>query len=989
MTTKSLRKLKLSNSGVFNNAVRSALAMGVASLTLPGVAFAQQASTPSDSAQLDTIEVTGSRIKRPQLDSASPVTVIERDEILATGITDVGDLLQRMPSMSGSPIGSTTNNGGNGSVQIDLRGMGVNRTLTLVNGKRTVDGGDYQTIPAAMIERVEILKDGGSSVYGADAVAGVVNIITRKDYSGVSLDAQTNTWSNVNGAGQTSINFVTGKADSDGGRFVFGAEYVDQKAAYQRDTPWDFFQDSYYIYPEGCENQVAAPYDGSPQGGCYPIGSSRIPEGRLRFIAGGTNRTIINPASSSRSGVVMNQGAGAGLEAYDGRTYNYAPVNYIQTPYERTNLFASGSFDITKDIRFSTDIRGNFRQSAQELAPQPYNSPTDPGYAGVFNGTSYNGISEDNFYLRQAVTDYNVAHAADPGFVALAFEPISDGRRRMVESTRRFTQDITQFQTVFELSGTAMNMDWNTYYNRGYQNRIDNDFGQFSGARLANALGPSADLLGADGLAGSDGKPECYKDVNDPNSLIPGCVPMNFFGGPFTVTSEMLDYVGAILVDTVRTTQDEAGMSLTGSAFQLPGGPLGWAVGYQYLGQEFVFVPDSGKQTEAVTGNKGKGTDGALYSNGFSAEVLAPVFSSGDQAVNLKAGLRFDDYNLFDSETTWQAGAEFHALKGLKLRGTAGTVFRAPTISELFAGRADSFPTYTDPCATGGVGPLPPGCSQVAPAPTDTQVLSKVGGNRALIPESGNTMTAGIVWTPEFGFGNFAATVDYWKIDLDDGISSYGVQYTLDNCANNQSAASCALITRASDYSVAVVDDINRNLASQGASGIDTEVRYGFSPGLGRLETSILWTHMLDRTKTPFPGEAQIDLSGRYTDPTAQDGGAYAEDKINYAFNWKLPNMGPGNLTVSYLGEYISGLNADTFCNCDSDPYIQTIDSQLYHDLVGEYALVSTRTKLMFGITNVTDEAPPYIEVGFNATTDPSTYRTLGRGLFFRVAQEF
>src|SRR5262245_47835021 len=251
------------------------LTLGVASGALLG------SIAPSVGAQenLGEIVVTGSRIARPDLESASPVSVISHDTIVAAGITDIGNLVQRMPSMSGSPIGTTTNNGGNGSVQIDLRGMGVDRTITLVNGKLTVDGGDYQTIPATMIERVEILKDGGSSAYGAGAVAGVVNIITRQNFSGVEVDAQTAEFFDVGGGAQNTFSFIAGKAFDGGGHFVLGAEYVDQEESYQNDTPWGFMQDSYYIYPEGCERQTSAGYDGTPDGGCYPVGSSRIQEG--------------------------------------------------------------------------------------------------------------------------------------------------------------------------------------------------------------------------------------------------------------------------------------------------------------------------------------------------------------------------------------------------------------------------------------------------------------------------------------------------------------------------------------------------------------------------------------------------------------------------------------------------------------------------------------------------------------------------------------
>ena len=258
------------------------MALGAAS----GVSLA--AFAPNAVAQdptVDEVIVTGSRIPRPDLESASPVTVLTKEDIEATGVTDIGALLQSVPSMSGSPIGTTTNNGGDGSVQIDLRGMGVDRTLTLVNGMRTVDDGDYQTIPQNMIERVEVLKDGGASVYGADAVSGVVNIITRTDFDGLEVSAQTADFTDMDSGAQNTIGLVGGKT-FEGGNFTFGAEYVKQEEAFQSDTPWDFMQNSYYIYPEGCERQVAAPYDGTPTGGCYTLGSSRIPEGRFNFGAG-------------------------------------------------------------------------------------------------------------------------------------------------------------------------------------------------------------------------------------------------------------------------------------------------------------------------------------------------------------------------------------------------------------------------------------------------------------------------------------------------------------------------------------------------------------------------------------------------------------------------------------------------------------------------------------------------------------------------------
>jgi len=1019
----------MSSNSKLQSAVRLGLGIGAGALAV-GFAPGAMAQGADQEEVLEEIITTGSRIKRADLDSASPVTVLQRDDILASGLTDVGNIIQKMPSMSGSPIGTTTNNGGNGSVLIDLRGMGVNRTLTLINGQRTVDGGDYQTIPANMIERVEILKDGASAVYGADAVAGVVNIITRRDFEGLEVTAQTADWFNTDSGRQDSISLIAGTTFA-GGNVVFGAEYVDQEESYQSDVDWDYFQDSYYIYPEGCENSLTEPYPT----GCFPIGSSRIPEGRLntetytqRFDSDGTARLTdwfngvgeSDPAFDPAFAVptfnfgetFMNPG-GTGLTAYDGRTYNYAPVNYMQTPYERTNLFLEAHFELTETVRFNVEARANNRTSSQELAPQPYNSPTDPAYSGAFVRTDpITGLPLREEQLTNADGDlvwvYTADQAAGQVVAPTPYQGISpdnfynstglairDARRRMIETTRRFEQDITQYNFVAGLEGEFMEMDWDVYWNRGYRNRVDNDFGQFSGPRLSAAMGPSADL-------DADGTPECYDDISDPSTLIAGCVPFNFFGGgavdPVTstptftsVTQEMLDYVGIDLVDTFVTDTELFGGSISGSAFELPAGELGWAAGYQYWAQRFTFSPDSAKQIDAVTGNTGVGTQGSLYNNAAFVEFFAPVWDNGTQAVDLKGGLRWDDWSAFDSETTYQFGVEFQALETLKVRATVGEVFRAPTISDLFAGQSDSFPTYSDPCVT--TGPLPPGCAQQG-VQLDNQVLARVGGNPNLQPETGDTFTAGFVFTPEVFGNDLSVTVDYWDIDIDDGISSLGVQFILDDCYVNDNAASCQLITRRPDYSVAQIIDGSINVSSQGANGIDTEFRYNWSTGFGDFEASLLWSHLLERTKTAFPGDDEQDLSGRYVDPTAEDGGAYAENKANISLQWFREG-----LSIGYLGEFIDGLDADTFCNCDSDgdpsnndpvtgAYIQDIDSIMYHDIVASYDF-GQGTKIAMGITDISDEEPPYMDTGFNANTDPPTYRIFGRGWYARLTHTF
>lgn len=967
---------------------------------------AQDADAQEEEGRIEEVLVTGSRIKRADIDSASPVTVLDRTDMQLTGMLDVGDFLQKMPSMSGSPIGTTTNNGGNGAVTIDLRGLDAVRTLTLINGQRVVDGGDFQTIPANMIERIEVLKDGASAVYGADAVAGVVNIITRRDFEGVELTAQTADWFDSAGQ-QNSYGFIAGTT-FERGNIMFGAEYVDQEEAFQSDVPWEFMQDSFYIYPEGCERQLTAPYDGTPTGGCYRVGSSSIPEGRFR-VSG--NRTLNGQPVLDDEGEPVPwpllligtpaadplRNAGTPI-VHDGRNYNYAPVNYLQTPYQRTNLFAEAHFDVTDNVRFNGEFRANFRESAQELAPTPlFCDNGDPCFPVDPTNPLNTGISGDNFYLRQAVQNFNAAN--DPAVSGSDDLPVGVGattvRRRMFEQPRRFQQSIEQFQFVAGLEGTFAEVDWDLWFNRGVRERSDNDFGQYNGARLQQALGPSDDVDG-------DGVPECLTDINDPTSVIPGCVPLNLLGGGEVVretgepvvsgvTPEMLDFITFTLNDSFETKQTSIGADLTGDLsrlFSLPGGDLSWALGWAYWKQEFRSTPDSGKAADAVTGNAFEATEGELINNGIYLEVFAPLYDNGSQAIDLKAGYRYDTWDAFSDDDTWQLGLEFQVIEDVKLRGTAGTIFRAPTISDLFSGTFDSFPTFADPCDPTS-GPIAPGCERAAP-PGENQALAKVGGNPNLKPETGDTYTAGIVWTPTFGEHRVSVTVDWWKIDLDDAISNLGVQFILEDCYVNQNPDSCALVTRRpDDFGIQQILDGPLNVAKQGVEGVDSEFRWNYNSSIGQWQASVLWSHLIERTKTPFPGAPEDDLSGRFTDPTQQDGGARAEDKLNATLQWAW-----GDLSIGYLAEYISGLDGDTFCNCGAGnrpdgTYIQDISDKLYHDITISYNLSQLGVTFTGGITNIGDSAPPFIETGFNATTDPSTYRLFGIGYFARLSWKF
>jgi len=927
----------------------------------------------------ERITITGSRIKRVDVEGANPVTVVSREDILRTGVTNVGELLQRLPEVTGSPLNTTVNNGGNGAVTVDMRGLG--RTLTLVNGRRTPDGGDFQTIPAAMIERVEILKDGASAVYGSDAMAGVVNIITRKDFEGVQLQTQYSNYDGVaSGAGDLAQMSLVMGATGEKSHFVVGLDWNKQEQIYQGDTPWNFMQNSFFMVPN---EWGLFPENGDTGYTQVGFGSSRIPGGNFNLGSGaGGCGSVMFEGGNSVSGLPAN------YRCYNGTwfdpandSYNYAPSNYLQTPYERTNIFVEAGYDINSDTRVYSEIRFNDRTSRQELAPMPYDSTFDPswgvGGAAIAAGNYFNPFGED----------------------------VTRARRRVVESTRAFNQDISQYQYVFGVEGSIDdNWSYDVSYNKGKRQRVDISQGQWVSSRVSQALGPSFYDAATDSVVcGTAGNP------------IDDCVSMNMFGGPGNITQEMLDYVGADLVESSTSSLEIINAVVSGDVMDLPAGTWGVAAGYEWRKVASAYVPDSGLATDAVTGNTGAGVAGDYINTSYFLETVIPVLSDVPlvKSLEISYGVRFDDYNLGFDNTSSQLGVRWTVTDELLLRSTFGESFRAPGVGELFSPLSDTFPPLQDPCNAGNWANLnsdaQANCvANGVPAggyvQTDSQIRGRVGGNPDLQPETGESLTVGLAWSPSFLDG-FNMTLDYWDIQIDDVISSLSMSTLLANCA--QIGASCDKINRFSDGRIDFVESNSTNLGQRTAKGIDANFKYGFDTEIGRFNLNLLYSRLLERVENEFVGTRNPwALEGKFDDLT--QGGAYPENKAQIAVDWSqgdwsasysIDFIGSVVANYSFLGyagqvpgqPLINTLTGEFILDNEGNiqnPDVQSIDSQLYHDVVVNYT-VTEGAQVSFGITNLTDEAPPFIDSGFNASTDPGTYRLFGRGLYLRAILDF
>ena len=968
-----------------SKAVRLAIAFGAASTA--AFSASSSAAEEESAAKVERIQVTGSRIKRTDLEKASPVTVIDSVQLENQGIQDVGQFLQSSAVMSGSPAMTTTNNGGNGGTFVELRGLGSSRTLVLVNGRRPVSS-DFQGIPASMIDRIEVLKDGASATYGADAVAGVVNIITRDDFEGVEFKAQTSGSFDVSENKQVGFSLVAGK-NFDAGNIVVGIDYVDQSEVYQGDVDKvDFFNFPWQVWGDDAEKSfrenglIGLPNENA---NVIEVGSGSIPCGNfyLANTAGSFTNDTCDGGIASAADMRPYVGGGANND-----TYNYAPVNYLQTPYKKLNFFIEGGFEINDDTRMYTETRINKRTSRQELAAVPYDTRFDPAYSGTYEQLdadgntvldadgnpvmiAFNGVSKDNYY-----------NPFD--------NDVTRSRRRMLEGGRSFEQDIVRFQQVLGLEGDfGDGWYYDVNYNYGYSQTISTDFGQLYGPNLAKAMGPSFQDDAGNIVCGTEASP------------IADCVSMNVFGGPGSVTQEMLDYVTSPLVDSSNYTIQTLTGFLGGDFFELPAGVVSGGFGYEYRKEELESQVDSGKFMGEVTGNKSKGTIGDFYVHSLFAEFRIPLLEDLPFAerVEMPIGVRYDDFSAFDSSTTYQLGLEWKANDDLLLRATYGTVFRAPGISSLYGPQNDSFPSATDPCSTSNWASLtstqqgyctadgvPAGGSNNL----DSQQLAKVGGNEELQPEEGDTFTLGLAWSPEFIEG-LGITVDYWSIELEEVIDSVGASDSLRGCYLGGIESLCSNVER-TNGEISLLSAQATNLSRMTAKGIDFEASYSFEALNGSWSSVLSWTHFLERENQVYDSAdfafKMRDLNGRFENDTT-----YATDKVNLNVSYTLDN-----LNLAYSMNYIGGTEYEdllywgtTAVNPDDEnsPLVQYgVDSYMYHDLTATYNFES-KTTISVGITNLTDELPPYIEPAFNGNTDESNYRLFGRSWFMRFSQSF
>ena len=948
----------MSNSSL-TNSVRFALATASLAQLHSQSALAQEQDQQAESDTMEEVIVTGSRVRRVDAESASPIITIDQAAIEKTGVQSAGDLLQRLPTVSGAATNPAVNNGGGfGEANVELRGLDAKRTLVLLNGRRlglvgASDATDINLIPVNLIERVDVLKEGAGAIYGSDAIAGVVNFITRKDVEGAELTASYGETAESDGA-TTSVNLLWGTS---GDNFRFSINGNFSKAEEVSADNRDFSRFAMYFY----------------SGSVFPGGSSRVPTGRFYTPAGtpGLPANLTGCASATRVAGSPGTNLATDYRCYvpASDAYNYQPFNLIMTPQERGSIFANYEYDVNEAVQLYAEVLYSRTTSGFMIAPLPFDSVADDvvisaqSYYNPF-GYSFGGADGNNPQL------------------TVRMEAL--GNRQ---------SDTTSDSKVAKLGlrGPLFGSEWNYDFLVGYS-RLDQTAsvsGYLYQPGLAGAFGPS--FLNGDGVVqcGTAAAPVALGQ----------CTPVNIFNlaDPAQVTALKTISSG---YDTDRAyTSKQASFAVDGKMFSMPAGDALVSIQADYTELQGDFNVDflitatpplylnCYLAQETCTGPNSGGYD----VKEISAEVFLPLVKdvTAIQALNLTIGSRFSDYSLFDTTTNSTIKLEYRPVEDILLSGTFAEVFRAPTILDLYASPTNNSSTFADPCVgltTARIAENPNlavACVGVIPDTDFSQPNGQVTGlltsNPDLDPETGDVTTFGITWQPGFLNNNFSIRVDYWQYTIDGVITQLDTNYSMDQCVATGDPQYCGLITRfdattANPGQISVFLQPTRNLGRLETDGVDIGARYSLrDTAAGSFNFNIDWTHINSYTNEP-PNAPVQEVAGTYD----RQFGNYAENRASATLGWAMGKF-DAQIGARFIDDIVLLLPSGGAVAPEDNPPLP-VDSFVYLDLYFGYT-INDNIKVSLSGTNLSDEQPPmlYQNNVTNANTDVNTYDTLGR----------
>jgi iron complex outermembrane receptor protein len=935
------------------------LPAGIALALVPSFASAQEAA--SGTTDLDRISVTGSRIRGANMETQQPILTMTRETLEKQGFSNVADVLNNLTS-AGSPAISRSDSlssGENvGGYYVDIRNLGAQRTLVLMNGKRlgATTGGyqDLSQIPMSAVERIEVLKDGASSIYGSDAIAGVVNVITRKNFDGGEVNVYFGQYDQ--GDGENQQYSMTLGATGERGSLTLSAEYSKQ------DPVWA--KDRWYSRDGGRgPNSVAA--DGSP----------------ISQYGSWCNPLQVNCADSKTAvWQTLNQG-GNPNNPNDYHTLTaeeYANSNEqmsLLTGIERKSLYVNGTYDFTDTISLNTDVLYNERNTFQQIAGYPYQSSSFG--TPLTAESAFNPVGQNVDFRRRL---WEVPRTTDSQLKTLRFAPTVSG--------------------YFELAGKSFDWDVGALWNRNES--IKTQRGDMSLIASEQALGAS--FINAQGVAqcGTAANPIALGDCRPWNPLLPyGVAGQGSLADP-----ELQDFLFPTYTTRGVTKTTSFTANLSGSIVTLPAGDLGFAVGVEHRKEEGSYVPDAFAQSGMSTGLGQKPTQGEYDLNEVYLELNVPILADMAFAkeLTLNVASRYSDYSNFGGTTNSKFGLTWRPIDELLVRGTYAEGFRAPTIADLYGGLSSSFERYTDPCAVGvsgsvagnaaclaggapadyvqlGQGNVP--CS-TTPCQSGDQFIS--GANPNLSPETSKSKTVGLVWSPRWVQG-LDVSLDWYRYEISNMIIDDSVDRILRDCYVLGDSSRCGSVTRAADGHISAITYGTANLGKMDTEGYDLGIKYRL-PELAIGQFAIDWqTSYLSKYDEAAQNAAGDDIMiGR----VGQD--ALFRVRSNLGVNWSLGSFG-----VNYTARYYSGLNEPCIAIGCTDPdriaYGETAPlrktgSNTFHDLQVSWKAPWDAT-IALGANNVFDHKGPLMYSQQNSSFAYYGGFDIGRFLYMKYTQKF
>ncbi len=1037
----------MGNNRTVQFAVRAALAAAAASAVVP-MAYAQTAPTAANTGPLEEVVVTGSRLTQsPNEVSISPVTSVGALDIQQTGLVRAEDILNNLPQVTAEQS-SGTSISSNGTATVSLRGLGSERTLVLVNGTRLAPGAglgpatssspDINQIPSDLIERVDVLTGGASAVYGADAVAGVVNFVLNTHFEGVKIDANygfgrhdndnSTLLGYLSAAGQPLPDSTVDAGFTKDISFVAGSNFADGKgnatvyATYLKQDPAVGYQYDY----AGCSLNTPGTLPGPGGLSCGGSGTAATGRFQLYGINAATNNALgaVTPAYA-----VQPNGAFSPYTAADG--YNYGALSYLQRGSDR---YTAGAF-LNYDISDNTNVYSNFMYARNSSA-------ADYGPSGLFTYTAAQIPCNSPLLTAQQMgifcTPANVA-ANRAGFPNT---PLGDitlyvGRRAVENGARVDNYTSNSFRETLGMKGKWTEaLSYDVYGQVGINMMNDAQGGYINESTALNALNvvPNPAVGGIAGVP--TGSPVCQVALNGTD---PKCVPWNIFqkGG---VTPAAVNYINVPATYTITTKEYIVDGSITADlgkmGIKLPTASSAPSinVGSEYRSESYVFAPDYIYENGLNSGGNGaeQPIDGAFHVAEIFTEANLPILSDLPAAYDLSAnaGYRYSSYTAGYNTNTYKFGVEYSPIQAVKLRGGYNRAVRAPSVGDLYSPAVVSSGGTADPCwgsVTGGKAGTTLGtvqghdfayCQRTGVTAAEwgnisanpaAQINTSSGGNTGLKPEISDTFTYGVVFSPSYVPG-LVASLDFYYIKIEDTIESLSSNTIINNCGVSGNAALCGLIHRGAGTGSLwfntgnYVTATEQNIGSISTKGVDLAARYTYDTGAwGKVSFNLTGTRLLNFFVQPLTNGPAYNCAG-YWGTTCSEGspadGPLPHWKHVLNTVWQTPWSG---IDFDFRWRYIGPSQSD---HVSQDPQLAgtfypgtaRIGGYTYLDLSLAMPLASSGIDLRIGVNNITDKLPPIIPSGnysecptaaCNDNTWVGTYDTLGRYLYAHVTMKF